>query len=67
MTDPKVIIRLLEDRGRPRGSKMTEEDLMRLAKLAEDNVRLLEDLGCWKIEGDVIYYRIGCLGSYYPD
>jgi len=46
---------------------MTEEDLMRLAKLAEDNVRLLEDLGCWKIEGDVIYYRIGCLGSYYPD
>jgi len=30
MTDPKVIIRLLEDRGRPRGSKMTEEDLMRL-------------------------------------
>jgi hypothetical protein len=67
VVDPKVIIKLLEDRPRPRGSKVTEEDLKRLIKLAEENIRLLEELGCWRVEGGVIYYRTNCLGSYFPD
>jgi hypothetical protein len=60
----EVFIRLIEDRPRPRGSKVSEADLKRLAELARDNLELLKELGCWRREGDVIYYRTGCLGSY---
>lgn len=67
MVDPKVIIKLLEDRQRPRGSKISDEDLKRLAKLGEENMKLLEELGCWKMEGDVIYYKTGCLGNYFQE
>jgi hypothetical protein len=65
--DPKVVIKLLEDRGRTRGSKIKDEDLKRLAKLGEENIRLLEELGCWKIEGEKIYYKSGCLGNYFQE
>jgi hypothetical protein len=67
VVDPKIVIKLLEDRGRPRGSKIKDEDLKRLAKLGEENIRLLEELGCWKIEGGVIYYKTGCLGNYFQE
>jgi hypothetical protein len=65
--DPKLIIKLLEDRQRPRGSKIKDDDLKRLARLGEENIRLLEELGCWKIEGGVIYYKTGCLGDYFQE
>jgi hypothetical protein len=64
---PKLIIKLLEDRQRPRGSKIKDDDLKRLARLGEENIRLLEELGCWKIEGGVIYYKTGCLGDYFQE
>jgi hypothetical protein len=48
VVDPKIVIKLLEDRGRPRGSKIKDEELKRLAKLGEENIRLLEELGCWE-------------------
>ncbi|MDT7902405.1 MAG: hypothetical protein RXQ75_08015 [Acidianus hospitalis] len=67
MIDPKLIIKLLEDRQRPRGSKIKDDDLKRLARLGEENIRLLEELGCWKIEGGVIYYKTGCLGNYFQE
>ncbi|MEJ2777359.1 hypothetical protein [Stygiolobus sp. RP850M] len=67
MVDPKIVIKLLEDRGRPRGSKIKDEELKRLAKLGEENIRLLEELGCWKVEGGVIYYTTGCLGNYFQE
>ncbi|QGA54098.1 hypothetical protein GFS03_05695 [Sulfolobus sp. E5-1-F] len=67
MVDSKVLIKLLEDRPRPRGSKIKEEDLRRLAKLGEENVKLLEEMGCWKMEGEVIYYKTGCLGNYFKE
>jgi hypothetical protein len=65
--DPKLIIKLLEDRQRPRGSKIKDDDLKRLARLGEENIRLLEELGCWKIEGGVIFYKTGCLGNYFQE
>ena len=43
---------------------MGDNALKRLAKLSEENIMLLEELGCLKFEGEVIYYRTGCLGSY---
>ncbi|MBB5253632.1 hypothetical protein [Sulfurisphaera ohwakuensis] len=67
MVDPKIVIKLLENRPRPRGSKISDEDLKRLAKLGEENMKLLEELGCWKIEGYVIYYKTGCLGNYFQE
>lgn len=67
VVDPRVLIRLLEDRPRPRGSKISDRDLKRLAELARENIKLLEELGCWKYEGGVIYYRTGCLGSYFRE
>ncbi|MFP3218408.1 hypothetical protein [Acidianus sp.] len=67
MIDPKLIIKLLEDRQRPRGSKIKDDDLKRLARLGEENIRLLEELGCWKIEGGVIFYKTGCLGNYFQE
>ncbi|AEE94526.1 conserved hypothetical protein [Acidianus hospitalis W1] len=67
MIDPKLIIKLLEDRQRPRGSKIKDDDLKRLARLGEENIRLLEELGCWKIKGGVIYYKTGCLGNYFQE
>ncbi|BCU70189.1 hypothetical protein [Stygiolobus caldivivus] len=65
--DPKVVIKLLEDRPRPRGSKISDDDLRRLAGLARENIKVLEELGCWKTEGGIIYYKTGCLGSYFPE
>ncbi len=59
-----TLIRLLEERPRYRKNKMGDNALKRLAKLSEENIMLLEELGCLKFEGEVIYYRTGCLGSY---
>jgi hypothetical protein len=67
VVDPKIVIKLLEDRGRHRGSKIKDEELKRLAKLGKENIKLLEELGCWRIEGGVIYYKTGCLGNYFQE
>jgi len=64
---PEVIIKLLEDRPRPRGSKRSVNDLKRLVELARENIKLMEELGCLKYEGDRIYYKTGCLGSYFRE
>lgn len=62
-----VIIKLIEDRPRKRGSKISEADLKRLAQLAEDNVKMMEKLDCLKFKGGVIYYKTNCFGNYYPE
>ncbi|MEW9492378.1 MAG: hypothetical protein TQ35_0009315 [Candidatus Aramenus sulfurataquae] len=64
---PEVIIKLLEGRPRPRGSKRSVNDLKRLVELARENIKLMEELGCLKYEGDRIYYRTSCLGSYFRE
>lgn len=61
----RVLIRLLEERPKSRGSKIRDEDLKRLAKLAEENVKLMEELGCFKINGEEGYWRSNCMGGYY--
>ncbi|ABP95073.1 MULTISPECIES: hypothetical protein [Metallosphaera] len=62
--DPKIIIRLLEERPRYRGNKVSEAGLKRLAKLAEENVELMKELGCFRVGGEV-YWRTNCIGGYY--
>jgi hypothetical protein len=64
---PEVTIKLLENRPRPRGSKMSDNDLRRLIELSKENIKLMEELGCLKFEGDKIYYKTGCLGSYFQE
>nr|WP_306308646.1 hypothetical protein [Sulfolobus acidocaldarius] len=67
MVDSRVIIKILEDRERYRKSKMSEADLKRLAELAKENMELMKRLECWKVVGDVIYYRSGCLGNFFQE
>lgn len=61
----KVIIKLLEDRPKARGSKIKDEDLKRLASLARENIVIMEESGCIKISGEEIYWKTNCFGGYY--
>jgi len=62
-----VFLRLLEERPKKRKVRISEEDLKRLAKLAEENVKVMTLSGCIKIEGEVIYWKTNCMGGYYQD
>lgn len=65
--NPSTIIKLIEDRPRKRGSKISEEDLKRLSALARDNIQLMEKLGCLEFKGEVIYYKTNCFANYYQE
>ena len=62
-----VFLRLLEERPAKRKVRISEDDLKRLAKLAEENVKVMALSGCIKIEGEVIYWKTNCMGGYYQD
>ncbi|BCS93124.1 hypothetical protein L3N51_01911 [Metallosphaera sp. J1] len=62
--DSKLIIRLLEERPRYRGNRITEQDLRRLASFAEENIRLMKELGCFSLDGE-LHWKTNCIGGYY--
>lgn len=46
---------------------MSDNDLRRLIELSKENIKLMEELDCLKYEGGKIYYKTGCLGSYFEE
>lgn len=63
----RVIIKLLEDRPKKRGSKIRDDDLRRLASLSNETVNLMIEIGCLKVNGGEIYYKTNCYGNYYQE
>jgi len=63
----RIFIRLLEERPKARKNKINDKDLKRLAELATENIQIMKELGCWKVEGDIIFYKTNCLGNYYQE
>jgi len=62
-----VLLKLLEERPKKRKVRISDDDLKRLAKLAEENVKVMTLSECIKIEGEVIYWKTNCMGGYYQD
>ncbi|BFH72120.1 hypothetical protein SJAV_00640 [Sulfurisphaera javensis] len=60
-----VLIKLLEERPKSRGSKISDNDLKRLAKLAEENIKIMEIVGCFNIKGEEVYWKTNCMGGSY--
>jgi hypothetical protein len=60
----EIVIKLLEDRPKNRGSKISDEDLRRLAKFAKENIELMKLSGCFKYNGEEIFWKTNCLGGY---